>query len=183
MAGKYDKVHLVPYGEYVPLRPFFPFLNKLVEGAGDFQKGKHITPLPMGKYAVGVLICYEGIFPWIGREYKRKGADLLVNITNDAWFGSTSAPYQHMSMTVFRAVENRTFLLRSANTGITAIVSPTGEIVKQTELFTRTFLKGSVKFLDRKTIYTLYGDIFVYVCLILLVLIILTAKKGVRPHV
>ena len=183
MVGKYDKVHLVPYGEYVPLRTFFPFLDKLVEGVGDFKKGDNITPLPLGKHALGVLICYEGIFPWISREYKKKGSGLLVNITNDAWFGPTSAPYQHLSMTVFRAVENRTFLLRAANTGISAIISPTGAIVKQTELFKRTALKGSIKFLDRKTIYTLYGDIFTYVCLILLGLIILTAKKGARDYV
>jgi len=183
IEGKYDKIHLVPYGEYVPLRKFFPFLDKLVEGVGDFKRGEHITPLPLGKHALGVLICYEGIFPRISRDYKRKGAGLLVNITNDAWFGMTSAPYQHLSMTVFRAVENRTFLLRSANTGISAIISPTGQIMKQTDLFRRTVLKGSIKFLDRKTIYTLYGDIFVYVCLILLGLIILTAKKGERPHV
>jgi apolipoprotein N-acyltransferase len=183
IAGKYDKVHLVPYGEYVPLRKFFPFLDKLVEGVGDFKKGEHITPLPLGKHTAGILICYEGIFPRIGREYKKRGANLLVNITNDAWFGTTSAPYQHMSMTVFRAVENRTFLLRSANTGISAIVSPTGQIVKKTDLFKRTVLKGSVKFLDRKTIYTLYGDIFAYACMFLLGLIILIAKRGVRSHV
>ena len=181
VVQKYDKVHLVPYGEYVPLRAFFPFLGRLVEGADDFRRGEHITPLPLGKHALGVLICYEGIFPRISRDYKRKGAGLLVNITNDAWFGMTSAPYQHLSMTVFRAVENRTFLLRSANTGISAIISPTGRIVKQTNLFERTALKGSIKFLDRKTIYTLYGDMFAYVCLILLGLIILTAKKGASP--
>ena len=183
IVGKYDKVHLVPYGEYVPLRTFFPFLGKLVEGVSDFKKGEHVTPLPLGKHAVGVLICYEGVFTWISRDYRRKGADLLVNITNDAWFGMTSAPYQHLSMTVFRAVENRAFLLRSANTGISAIISPTGQIIKQTALFERTALKGSIKFLDRKTIYTLYGDMFAYVCLILLGLIILTAKKGERPYV
>jgi apolipoprotein N-acyltransferase len=178
IAGKYDKVHLVPYGEYVPLRKFFPFINKLVAGIGDFRKGEGNNPIKFGNHALGILICYEGIFPELSREYKEKGANLLVNITNDAWFGRTSAPYQHLSMTVFRAVENRTFLVRSANTGISAIISPSGKIIKKTGLFERTVLRGSVKLLDRKTIYALYGDIFVYICLILLGVIIFSSIKG-----
>ncbi|MBN1547455.1 MAG: apolipoprotein N-acyltransferase [Syntrophaceae bacterium] len=179
IAGKYDKVHLVPYGEYVPLRKFFPFINKLVAGIGDFRKGESVNPLTIeGRHALGVLICYEGIFPEISREYRAKGADLLVNITNDAWFGNTSAPYQHLSMTALRAVENRVFFIRSANTGISAIISPTGKIMRQTDLFKRTTLKGSVKFLDRKTIYALYGDIFVYICIFLLGVILFSSIKG-----
>jgi apolipoprotein N-acyltransferase len=178
IAGKYDKVHLVPYGEYVPLRNFFPFINKLVAGIGDFRKGEGNNPVKFGNHFLGILICYEGIFPELSREYKEKGANLLVNITNDAWFGRTSAPYQHLSMTVFRAVENRTFFLRSANTGISAIISPSGKIIKKTGLFERTILRGSVKLLDRKTIYALYGDIFVYICLIFLGVIFISSIKG-----
>jgi apolipoprotein N-acyltransferase len=178
VAGKYDKVHLVPYGEYVPLRKYFPFINKLVAGIGDFRKGEGNNPIKFGNHSLGILICYEGIFPELSREYKKKGARLLVNITNDAWFGRSSAPYQHLSMTVFRAVENRTFFLRSANTGISAIISPSGKIIKKTELFERSVLRGNVKFLDRKTIYALYGDIFVYICLILLGVIIFSSIKG-----
>jgi apolipoprotein N-acyltransferase len=179
ITGKYDKVHLVPYGEYVPLRNLFPYINKLVEGIGDFKKGQIIEPLTLSyPYSLGVLICYEGIFPEISRAYRHKGADLLVNITNDAWFGKTSAPYQHLSMTVMRAVENRVFLIRAANTGISAIISPSGKIVRQTDLFTRTVLKGSIKFLDRTTIYALYGDIFVYICFLLLGGMIFNTIKG-----
>jgi apolipoprotein N-acyltransferase len=178
ISGKYDKMHLVPYGEYVPLRNFFPFINKLVAGIGDFRKGEGINPLNIGNHSLGILICYEGIFPELSREYKARGANLLVNITNDAWFGRTSAPYQHLSMTVFRAVENRIYFLRSANTGISAIISPTGQIIKKTGLFERSVLRGSVKFLDRKTIYALYGDIFVYICLVLLGVIIFSSIKG-----
>jgi apolipoprotein N-acyltransferase len=178
VAGKYDKVHLVPYGEYVPLRNFFPFINKLVAGIGDFRKGGGNIPIKFGNHSLGILICYEGIFPELSREYKRNGANLLVNITNDAWFGLTSAPYQHLSMTVFRAVENRTFFLRSANTGISAIISPSGKIIRNTGLFERSVLRGNVKFLDRKTIYALYGDIFVYICLILLGVIFFSSIKG-----
>lgn len=178
IAGKYDKVHLVPYGEYVPLRNFFPFINKLVAGIGDFRRGEGNNPLKFGNHSLGILICYEGIFPELSREYKKKGAGLLVNITNDAWFGRTSAPYQHLSMTVFRAVENRIFFLRSANTGISAIINPSGKIIKNTGLFERTVLRGSVKFLDRKTIYALYGDVFVYICLMMLGAVFFSSIKG-----
>jgi apolipoprotein N-acyltransferase len=170
VAGRYDKVHLVPYGEYVPLRQLFPFIGKLVAGIGDFRPGKGFDPLVSDGRRLGVLICYEGIFPEAARDYKRNRADLLVNITNDAWFGRTSAPYQHLSMTVFRAVENRLYLVRAANTGVSAVIDPTGVILSRTGLFERTVLKGEVKFIDEKTFYAAYGDLFVYLCGLLLIL-------------
>ncbi len=165
LHGRYDKVHLVPYGEYVPFRRIIPFLTALTAGIGDFESGAGYEVLAMGAHRPGVLICYEGILAEAGRSYKRQGADLLVNITNDAWFGRTSAPYQHLSMTVFRAVETRLFLVRAANTGISAIVDPVGRITAQTGIFERTVLAGDVKFIDEKTVYGAYGDIFVYLCL------------------
>jgi apolipoprotein N-acyltransferase len=130
---------------------------------------------------LGVLICYEGIFPEAGRAYKRRGADLLVNITNDAWFGKTSAPYQHLSMTVFRAVETRLYMVRAANTGISAIIDPVGAITSQTAIFTRAVLKGEVKYIDKKAFYAAYGDIFVYVCFIMLIVYELTKRRR-RGH-
>jgi apolipoprotein N-acyltransferase len=170
VAGRYDKVHLVPYGEYVPLRQLFPFIGKLVAGVGDFRSGKGFVPLVSDGRRFGVLICYEGIFPEAARDYKRNRADLLVNITNDAWFGRTSAPYQHLSMTVFRAIENRLYLVRAANTGVSAVIDPTGVILSRTGVFERTVLKGEVKFIDEKTFYAAYGDLFVYLCGLLLIL-------------
>jgi len=169
VAGRYDKVHLVPYGEYVPLRKFFPFIGKFVAGVGDFRPGTGFNPIESDGRRIGVLICYEAIFPESARDYKRKNADLLVNITNDAWFGKSSAPFQHLSMTVFRAVENRLYLVRAANTGISAIIDPTGKILSQTGLFERTVLKGEVKYIDEKTFYAAYGDVFVYLCGIVLI--------------
>lgn len=169
VAGRYDKVHLVPYGEYVPLRQLFPFIGKLVAGVGDFRPGKGYDPLVSEGRRFGVLICYEGIFPEAARNYKRNRADLLVNITNDAWFGKTSAPYQHLSMTVFRAVENRLYLVRAANTGVSAVIDPTGVILSRTGVFERTVLKDEVKFIDEKTFYAAYGDLFVYLCGLLLI--------------
>ena len=113
-VSKYDKTHLVPYGEYVPFESWLPFLGKLVAQVGDFQPGKPGKTLPWKKDALGIQICYEVIFPVLSRELVKNGATLLINITNDAWFGKTSGPYQHFSMTVLRAVENRRALARSA---------------------------------------------------------------------
>jgi apolipoprotein N-acyltransferase len=182
LIGRYDKVHLVPYGEYVPLRRYFPFIDKLVTGVGDFRPGKGFYPLSIDGHRLGVLICYEGIFPEAARNYKREGAELLVNITNDAWFGRTSAPTQHLSMTVFRAVENRLFLVRAANTGISAIIDPTGEIVSRTDLYERTVLKGNVKIIDERTCYAAYGDLFVYVCAVSLLIIYILSTQRRRKH-
>ena len=165
VSGRYDKVHLVPFGEYVPLRRILFFIDKLVVGAGDFRPGDEIAPLAMGSDKIGTLICYEGIFPEISREYRRKGAGLLVNITNDAWYGNTSAPYQHLTMAIFRAIENRIYMIRAANTGISAIVNTAGEIVLRTGLFERKVLSGMVKFTHHRTLYSRYGNIFACFCI------------------
>jgi len=164
VRGKYDKVHLVPYGEYIPLKQWFPFIRKLVTGVGDFISGKGYYPLDMNHHKIGVLICYEGIFPEAARSYKKAGADLLVNITNDAWFGMTSAPHQHLSMTTLRAVETRLSIVRAANTGVSAFIDPIGKITNRTNLFEEAVLKESVKISNDKTFYMLYGDVFVYIC-------------------
>jgi apolipoprotein N-acyltransferase len=177
LIDRYDKVHLVPYGEYVPLRSIFPFISKLAVGAGDFHSGYGYNPLVLNNIKLGVLICYEGIFPEASRTYKNMGVDLLVNITNDAWFGRTSAPYQHLSMTVFRAVENRLYVIRSANTGISAVIDPAGRIIAKTELFEKSKLRDNVKFINYETFYTAYGDIFVIICLISLVCCFLTTLR------
>jgi len=158
-------VHLVPFGEYVPLQRILFFINKLVAGAGDFKPGGGIIPLAMGDNMIGPLICYEAIFPEISREHRLRGAELLVNITNDAWYGNTSAPYQHLTMAIFRAIENRTYMIRAANTGISAIVNPTGEIVSRTGLFERKVLDGTVKFTRHHTLYSRYGNMFACFCI------------------
>ncbi len=166
IEGKYDKVHLVPYGEYVPLKELFPFINKMVAGIGDFSPGstiKNITlPVPACDFAT--LICYEIIFPDLVRKFVKKGAHFIVNITNDAWFGRTSAPEQHLSMSVMRAVENKRYVVRAANTGISAYVHPTGTILKQSKLFTEEVLPAIIYCSEKQTFYSLYGDIFALLC-------------------
>lgn len=157
MLGRSDKVHLVPFGEYVPFGRFLPFIDKMVTGIGDFSPGT-VTPLPMNGSELGVLVCFEGIFPELARDYVRKGSDLLVNITNDAWFGRSSAPWQHLGMTRFRAVENRVWVARAANTGVTAFIAPSGRITAQTGLFEAEALAGSVGLGARPSLYTRIGD-------------------------
>jgi apolipoprotein N-acyltransferase len=178
MEGKYDKVHLVPFGEYVPLRSVFPFLGRLAACVGDCLPGASFEPLPMEGIKIGVLICYEGIFPEIAGTYLRNGADLLVNITNDAWFGRSSAPYQHLSMVTLRSIENRIYTVRAANTGISAIIDPVGRIVAKTKLFERTALRGNVPVGSVKTFYATYGDVFAFGCFGVLVLTaVLTVQR------
>ncbi len=143
------------------------------EGIADFSSGETYQPLFMEDKKMGVLICYEGILPHAARIYKNKSADLLVNITNDAWFGPTSAPYQHFSMALFRAVETRLYMIRAANTGISGIVDPTGRIVSQTHIFEADALRGNVKFIKIETFYARHGDIFVVICFIICVIFII----------
>lgn len=163
--GKYDKVHLVPFGEYVPLKKFLPFLGKIVEHVGDFRTGEKGHTIQWGEYRLGIQICYEIIFPNLSRAMTKNNASLLVNITNDAWFGRTSAPYQHFSMAIFRAVENRRSIIRSANTGISGFIDPLGRVVATTQLFTDATMTCTVPILDEKTFYTRFGDLFAMACL------------------
>jgi apolipoprotein N-acyltransferase len=162
----YDKVHLLPFGEYVPLKRFLPFVHRLVPAAGDFTPGKRLKPLTSGDLRVGPLICYEAIFPELSRELALQGAELLVNVTNDAWFGHTSAPYQHLSMAVLRCVETRLPMARAANTGVSAFILSNGKIMKQSGLFTREFLTAELRLGHHETFYSHYGDIFAIMLLI-----------------
>ncbi|MFQ5737254.1 MAG: apolipoprotein N-acyltransferase [Thermodesulfobacteriota bacterium] len=165
-AGRYDKSHLVPFGEYVPLKKLFPFFKKLTAGVGDFSEGPGAVPIAFEGGGIGTLICYESIFPEIAAASVRNGSTILVNITNDAWFGRTSAPYQHFEMSILRAVENKVYLLRAANTGVSGIVGPAGRVMKRSGLFEKAVLVDDVR-LKRGplTLYSRYGDLFAWGCL------------------
>jgi len=165
VSGKYDKVHLVPFGEYVPLKKWMPFLGKIVEQVGDFWPGKKGATINLNGHSLGVLICYELIFPYLSRAEVKNGAGLLVNITNDAWYGKTSAPYQHFSMAVFRAVENRRTLVRAANTGISGFIDPSGRIKATTPIFEDAVMTRTIPILKEITLYTRFGDFFAFICL------------------
>ena len=161
LTQHYDKRHLVPFGEYVPLKKYLPFINHLVQAAGNFAQGIRQDPLKEKGLSLGVLICFEAIFPELARDLSREGANLLVNITNDAWFGLTSAPYQHLSMAVFRSVETGIPMIRAANTGFSAFIGTDGHILSKTPLFVEAVLDGSIPVLPAKpTVYTRSGDLF-----------------------
>jgi apolipoprotein N-acyltransferase len=164
---RYDKIHLVPFGEYMPLRRLLFFLDKLVVGVGDFRSGEAYTVMAMPQGHFAVLVCFEVIFPELVRHFVRHGAQFLVNITNDAWFGYSPASYQHLAMVVFRAVENRLPVVRAANTGISAVIDPTGGLKQQTDLFVRTWIKDRIiPAAGPTTFYTRWGDLFAYGCLL-----------------
>jgi apolipoprotein N-acyltransferase len=182
IVGRYDKLHLVPFGEYAPLSGIFSFTKDIIGAMGDFTEGAGIRNLPFPQGDFGVLICYEAIFPDLTRRFVAGGARFLVNITNDAWFGKSSAPYQHLSMVTLRAVENRVPVARAANTGISALVDSSGRIHAASDLFTREVLSGTIQVGQTKTIYTQYGDLFAYACLGLTALGILMIRfrRGYR---
>jgi apolipoprotein N-acyltransferase len=166
-VGRADKMHLVPLGEYIPLGNILTFINKLVVGIGDFAPGEQAVTLDTGKTKLGVQVCYEVIFPELARQYVLAGARILVAITNDAWFGRSSAPYQHLSIAVFRAVETRTPLIRAANTGITAIVDQNGHIRTMTGLFVEGYRTGEVTPGSGKSLYLTIGDLPAWLCVFL----------------
>jgi apolipoprotein N-acyltransferase len=183
LAGRYDKAHLVPFGEYVPFKKWLPFLGKIVEQVGDFQRGRRGATIQWENQRLGVLICYELIFADLSRAAVRNGAGLLVNITNDAWYGRSSAPYQHFSMAVLRAVETRRALVRAANTGISGVVGPGGRILAQTPVFEDATVTRRVPLLSQKSLYVRVGDAFAAACLAVSVVTFLwTALFGRRSR-
>jgi len=168
LVARYHKMHLVPFGEYVPLQTLFTlggrFTAKLVQEVSDFTPGTEATIGVVDGHRVGGFICYEAIFPSLVRRFAVGGAELLVNITNDAWYGTTSAPHQHLAMVAFRAIENGRYLVRAANTGITAVVDPRGRVLEPTRLFDTTVLVREVPFVADTTFYTRHGNVFAQAC-------------------
>jgi len=167
VTGRYDKQHLVPFGEYIPFRRILGFASPLVETLGEFTPGQATPPLSCENSRIGVLICFESIFPEISRRQAKDGANLLVTLTNDAWFGRSSAPRQHLAMGVFRAVENRKTLVRAANTGISAFIDPMGCIRGESPLFAEYARSQPVALLGGLTCYVRWGYLFPWACLIL----------------
>jgi len=167
ILGGYDKIHLVPFGEIVPFRSILSPLIGVLNELGDFSPGRErkLLRTPFGSFAV--LICWEGIFPHLVRKFVKDGADYLTNITNDAWFLNTAAPFQHFIMSIFRAVENRVSIIRVANTGVSGFIDKYGRITKKTEIFKKDYLNSSVSRRNQQTFYTNYGDIFAYLCVVL----------------
>ncbi len=155
---QYYKMHLVPFGEYTPYKKIFFFIEKMTHAIGDITPGEKFSLHNFKNSKFGSPICYEIIFPNQVRKFVKKGSNFLVTITNDGWYGKSSAPYQHFSMAVLRAIENRRYLLRAATTGVSGIIDPFGRILSQTEMMTETYLTGEIVPSRKLTIYTKYGD-------------------------
>ncbi|MGH8010867.1 MAG: apolipoprotein N-acyltransferase [Candidatus Binataceae bacterium] len=183
VEGWYDKIRLVPFGEYVPLRSVFGyFVNRVVKGFGDMFPGRVQTIFHVKGARLGVLICYESIFPNLARKAVKRGADILLNITNDAWYGESSAPYQLLAMSAMRSVETKVPTVRVANTGISAVIEPDGQITATTPLFKRGTEIEQVSWWPERTVYTQVGDLFAEICLILTCAALLGAFLGPRKQ-
>jgi apolipoprotein N-acyltransferase len=166
IEGRYDKMHLVPFGEYVPLSGVIGFVRGWAEFISELEPGTRTVVFPGPPAPFGVVICYEGIFPELVRDFARNGARLIVNITNDGWFGRTSGPLQHLAMYAFRAVEHRTAVVRAANTGVSAFITPTGQIAQRMALYERDIATAAVPLRVRTTLYTRLGDWVAYLGLL-----------------
>jgi apolipoprotein N-acyltransferase len=162
--GTYDKMQLVPFGEYVPFATVLFFVDRIVHAVGTIAPGIVPTVFTVPGARFGVLICYEGIFPALSRRFVADGADVLVNVTNDAWYGRTSAPHQHLAQATLRAVENRVPLVRAANTGISAVVDPDGRVRWASPLFEPVWHVDEVAWPGMRTFYTRFGDVFAWGC-------------------
>lgn len=163
-TGHYDKIHLVPFGEYVPYKELFFFAKSLLNEVGTFEPGTQRAVFTTGGHTYGTFICYESIFGDEIRHYAQQGADALINISNDGWYGDTSAPWQHLNMVRMRAIENHRWVLRATNTGVTAAIDPFGRVTASAPRHIRTSIRVHFGYEHDLTFYTAHGDLFAYMC-------------------
>lgn len=162
--GRYDKMHLVPFGEYVPFKQLFFFAGDLLGEVGSFDAGNHRSVFTTGGHAYGIFICYESVFADEVRQFVNNGAEVLVNISNDGWYGDTSAAWEHLAMVRMRAIENHRWILRSTNTGVTAAINPYGRVTASMPRHIRSSVNVAFGYEDDITFYTAHGDLFAYTC-------------------
>jgi apolipoprotein N-acyltransferase len=180
-GGVYRKMHLVPFGEYVPFKRVLFFAAPLVEAVSDFSEGDQPVLLPVGGHRISTSICYEIVYPHLVRQFVTGGSELLTTITNDAWFGRTSAPYQHFAQASMRAIEAGRYLVRSANTGISGIVDPYGRVLSRTPIYQPAVVVGEARFLRTTTVYMRIGDVFAYAsAAATLALVVVSRRRGRR---
>lgn len=166
-VARYDKIHLVPFGEYVPFKSLLGFAGSLTREVGEFGRGSSRQPLVVDGYKLGVFICYESVFPDEVRQFARNGGQVFVNISNDGWYGDTGAWAQHLNQARMRAVENDRWLLRDTNTGLTASIDPYGRIVARLPRKQRAALEAPYALVSGTTFYTRHGDWFAWLCAII----------------
>jgi apolipoprotein N-acyltransferase len=181
-AAVYRKIHLVPFGEYVPFQRILFFVGPLVEAVSAFSRGTRVTMMPVEGHMISTAICYEVTYPALAREAVRNGSELLTTITNDAWYGESSAAFQHFEMAAMRAIEQGRYLARAANTGISGVIDPYGRVLVRTELFKTEAVVAEARFVQSRTVYARIGDMvaFVSAAIVMLVLgLIVLERRGV----
>ena len=166
-AAVYRKIHLVPFGEFIPLKSWLFFVSPLVESLAEFAPGSAMVMLPIGTHTASTAICYEVVYPSLVRQAVDAGSELLTTITNDGWYGHSSAPYQHFALASMRSIEQGRYLARAANTGISGIVDPYGRVVGQSAIFEQVTLVHEVRFLTNRTLYSIMGDVVAYAAIAL----------------
>jgi apolipoprotein N-acyltransferase len=176
-GGVYRKIHLVPFGEYVPLRRMLFFVSPLVEAIGDFSAGTDAVLLPLNGHLISTAICYEVVYPDLVRQFVRGGSELLTTMTNDAWFGRTSAPYQHFAQASMRAIEEGRYLVRAANTGVSGFVDPYGRVLSATRIFEPAVSVEEIRFLKAATIYSRIGDVFAYASVLTTAALVVVTRR------
>jgi apolipoprotein N-acyltransferase len=201
VAGTYKKMQLVPFGEYVPFGQIFTFAAPIIEAVDNFSAGERVEVMrfnggprtsamqaasgtnghTLPPVALSTGICYEAVFPNLARDAVRGGSQLLTTITNDAWYGTSSAPFQHFEQASMRAIEQGRYLVRSANTGISGVVDPYGRVIVRSELFVPATLTAEVRLLEPWTLYARIGDAFTYACLVLTVLALVASWRA-QPY-
>jgi apolipoprotein N-acyltransferase len=167
LSARYDKVHLVPFGEYLPFPKLFAFAGGLTKEVGEFKAGESRAPLHAGDKPLGIFICYESVFPGEVRQFANKGAQVFVNISNDGWYGDSGAYAQHLNQTRMRAIENDRWILSATDTGVTASIDPYGRVVAQLPRKVRAALVAPYSLISGTTFYTQHGDWFCYLCAII----------------
>jgi apolipoprotein N-acyltransferase len=183
-AAVYRKIHLVPFGEYVPMSEwltFFPPLVQTLAGFAPFKPGESMVMLPLGDHRTSTAICYEVVYPSLVREAVSGGSELLTTITNDAWYGHSSAPYQHFELAAMRAIEHGRYLARAANTGISGVVDPYGRVVARSGIFEQAGMVEEVRLLTGQTLYTRIGDVIAHAALALVAAALLLTGLSRRP--
>ena len=181
VGAVYRKMHLVPFGEYVPLQSLLFFVGPIVEAVSAFTPGRDPVLLPVGGHLVSTAICYEVIFPSLIRRFVVDGSEMLTTITNDAWYGRSSAAYQHWEQAVMRSIEQGRYMARAANTGISGFVDPYGRILQKTDLFHPAVLVEDLRFLKTRTIYSRTGDLIAWVSLAIVVAALVSSRLRARP--
>jgi apolipoprotein N-acyltransferase len=180
-AAVYRKMHLVPFGEFVPLKRLLFFVGPLVEAVSDFSPGREAVVMPVGGHRLSTAICYEVVYPDLIADFVERGSQLLTTITNDAWYGQSSAPYQHFWQAAVRSVEQGRYLVRAANTGISGIVDPYGRVQAMSPIFERQVVIGEARYLDGRTVYAQTGDAFAWACALVTLLAWIATRRRTTP--